>query len=364
MKKFLISGLLGLLVGCSGGGSGPSLPNLAGVWAPQSGGEFLGGLSGASLRFLQLNPDGTGQVYATQAESNVLACTAVVYAVASQNVVSISTVANGVSYEGVELYTFQRGDTSLTISNKEGVSQTFNKAGAVAANSQCETANVTARLQNIPISNNSWSNLLNDGTNLKLVNDSRNLYTINPITGVLSAPQSIPGPTYAYFVTMQGINDYWGTCACGNVEDIKRHGPPPTFTETTSINTRTDLSNQISVNSGAFDGTSLWLAGYSRSTNGYRLLQVNPATKALVSYFDFKTQLRHIAFVSGQLWGLASLLGSKLVQIDPVSRRATRTITLPTLSSGSYYGLTSMGGKLYVLIRNDDNSSSILVVQP
>jgi hypothetical protein len=360
MKKILTVVLLGILVACGGGGTNPS-PNLVGIWSTQSGSEFLGSLSGMSLKFLQLNADGTGQVFATQTETNVLACVSLVYAVIGQNVISISSDA---TLGSAELFVFEHANGVLTIRNKEGASQTLSKTTIVPASAQCENANVAGKLQNLAFTTSGWSNLINDGTNLKAVDNNRALYTINPTTGVLSAPQTIPGAVFAYFVTMQGINDYWGTCACGNVEEIKRVGPPPTFTEVNAINTRTDLSNQIVISTAAFDGSNLWLGGYSSAGNGFRVLQVNPTSKTLVSYFDFKPSLSHMAFSGGQLWGLVNALGPKLVLINLDTRKATRSIKLPVLSGGSYSGLTAMGGKLYVLVRINNITSNIVVVQP
>lgn len=364
MRRLLLVGLLMVLAACSTSSPSATLPSVVGTWSAQSGGEVLGGLStsGVSLKFLDLAADGTGKVYGTQTDSNVLVCVPVVYAVVSQNVLSLATTANGVSEFSVELYPFQRGDTSLSIRSKDGVSQTLTKASAVAASSQCETGNVTSKLENLAITSNSWGNLINDGTNLKLVDRNNVLNTINPVTGALSSPQPVPGG-FSYFVTTQGT-DYWGTCACGNVNDIKRHGPAPTFTQSTTINTNTDLANEITIYTGGFDGTSLWLGGSSRASGSFRFLQVNPVSKTLLSSFDFKTSLRHVAFSGSQLWGLVNLLGSKLVLIDTVTHKAVRTLNLPAPSTGSYYGLTAMGGKLYVLQQNGNSTSSIVVVQP
>lgn len=366
MRKLLLVGLLMALAACSSSSPTTTLPSVVGVWSVQSGSEVLKGLDGSSLKFIELAGNGTGKFYATQATSNVLACVPLVYSVSSKSVISISSIATGVNFNSVELYTFEKAsDSSLKLSNKEGQSQNFSLVSAVADSSKCETANVTNQFTRLAINFSYWSNLINDGTNLKVVDTNNVLRTLNPTNAAIVLTQTIPSTVgqYSQISAMQG-SDYWANCGCGNVEDIKRFNSAFTLVDT--VNTRTDLGNQIVIYSAAFDGTNLWLGGPSNAAGTFRILQVdaNAEPDVLVSSFDFPTTVQGMTFLGSQMWGLVNLVGPRLIQINPTTKKATRTITLPTAADGTYRGLTALGGKLYVLIRNNDNTSTILVVQP
>lgn len=360
MRRLVLLVLLVVLVACSGG-TGGSI-SIAGIWAVQSGNEVFNNLGSASLKYLRLNADGTGHVYAVHAPTNVLYCTSLLYTVLGSDKVLMSSDA--ITSTNAELYTYRMtGSSDLRLTNANGISQDFTKVNSVPANNVCEDAKVTGSLQNLAIDYDGWPNLLSDGANLRLPDASGIVHIINPTNGSIAGTENLGATYYDVPVTMQGATDYWGHCACGGSEDVGRYkaGAAPTDT----INTRTDLSNQISVRMGAFDGTHLWLGGYSYANRVNRFLKINSNAEpdVLLGSFDFDQWMQAIAFHNGQLWGLVD--SSRLVQIDPGTAKATRTIRLPAVGNGSYQGLTSLGGKLYVLVYYWDSARvSILAIEP
>jgi hypothetical protein len=339
---------------------------LTGVWGVQSGsGEILSGLDLSNLKYLQFNAGGTGGVFAVEPTTNVLTCAPLLYATLNANVISISSDAVGVSSGSADLFTLERlGDTSIRLTNTKGASQTFAKIGAVPASNLCDTANVTGKLENLAIDPSSFSNLVSDGTNLRVADQNRKVQIINPATGAIVTSEDITSSGYDEVIAMQGATDYWAHCGCGGSETVARFkaGVAPTDT----INTQTDLGNAIGVRAGAFDGTNLWLGGYSFTDRIFRVLKINSAAEpdVLLSSFDFKSGLQAMAFNGPDLWGLVGYQSAALVRIDPATAKATRTVKLPEASDGVYRGLTALGGKLYVMLELNSGKITILSVQP
>lgn len=355
MKRLFLIGLLAL-VGCTSTSTTPTVPSLEGIWSVSSGSEVLSAIGNSSLKFLQLNANGTGIAYAVQTDTNVLTCAPVVYSVENNSVVSFATSLNQSS---TELYVFEKTDTSLKLSNVDGVNQNFAKAASVPADNQCETANVTRKLESLAIRPAGFAGLLSDGTNLRVADNNSIVQIINPTNGAIVTTENITGSSYRQVVTMQGATDYWAHCGCGGSPEIARFkvGVAPSDI----IQTGTDLGNEISVRGAAFDGTNLWLGGYSSANSVYRILKVNSAAEpdVLLSSFDFKVGLNALTFHAGQLWGLQN---NNLVLINPATAKAQRTVHLPDLNQGSYQGIASLGGNLFVMINNNNSSITILVV--
>ncbi|GEM86387.1 hypothetical protein [Meiothermus granaticius] len=359
---------IALLTACSSGGAPPASqpPAVSGIWGVQLGsGEILGGLGLSNLKYLQFNANGTGEVFAVEPSTNVLTCVPLLYAALNPNMLSISSDAVGVTLSSTELFKLEKlSDTSIRLTNTKGTSQTFSKVDAVPAGNLCDTANVTAKLENLAVSPSSFSNLVNDGTNLRVADQNRKVQIIQPSTGAILGAEDINTSGYDEVITMQGPTDYWAHCGCGGSEDVARFkaGVAPSDT----INTQTDLSNSISVRAGAFDGTNLWLGGYSYTDRVFRMLKINSAAEpdVLLSSFDFKIDLQAITFNGTELWGLVGYQSAALVLIDPATAKATRTLKLPEASDGYYRGLTALAGKLYVMLVLNSGKITILAIQP
>jgi hypothetical protein len=58
------------------------------------------------------------------------------------------------------------------------------------------------------------------------------------------------------------------------------------------------------------------------------------------------------------------VLGPKLVQIDTAQAKAVRTVSIPELTQGRYQGLTSLGGKLYLLAEISNSAASVFQLTP
>ena len=131
------------------------------------------------------------------------------------------------------------------------------------------------------------------------------------------------------------------------------------------IDTDTDLGQQIVAFAGVYDGTQLWLAGFSRDLGVTLVLQVNSDAESdvLVGSFQFDRWIQALTFFSGQYWALVSGLGPTLVQLDMVSGKAVRTISLPDVG-GFYQGVTALNGKLYLLVDESGAKFSVYSIVP
>ena len=349
----------------------PSLPSLDGVWSVQSGTGIFDGLGdGTPLQFLQLNTSGSGKAFAVNTSSSVLACAPLVFAVVNANVVSVSSSVlfsgNQAGGAGARLLTFTKADAnSLSLTDENGNTQTFTKTASVPAANQCEAANVTVKLEGLPVAPDSFTNIVSDGTNLRLADQNRVVHILNPATGAEVGTESLSlAGQYTQIQAMQGT-DYWAHCGCGGSQDVHRV-KASVSTPVKAIDTGTDLGKEIGVRTGAFDGTNLWLGGYGRADNKQYVLKVNSGATppVLLGSFEFASSLQALTFFDGTLWALVYELGPKIVRIDLATGKATRTLELPGIRNGSYQGLASLGGKLYVMVQNYASTTTILTVQP
>ncbi len=348
----------------------PALPSLEGVWAAQSGSGIFDALTDTTpLKFLQLTTSGSGKAFAVNTSSNVLACAPLLFAVNNANVVSVSSSVlfgfNNAGGASTKLLNFALTNaTTLSLTDENGNAQTFTKAASVPNSNQCAGANITAKLENLPVVPASFTNLVSDGTNLRLADDTSTVRILNPTTGAQVSTESLSlAGQYTQIMAMQGA-DYWAHCGCGGSQDVHRV-KPSVSTPVKAIDTDTNLGRRIGVRAGAWDGTNLWLGGYGADSKQH-VLRVNSeaATVTLISQFEFGSSLQALTFQDGALWALVYELGPKLAQIDTTTGKATRTLDLPAVTNGSYQGLASLNGRLYVMIRNYANTTTILNVLP
>ena len=347
----------------------PALPSLEGVWAAQSGSGIFDALTDTTpLKFLQLTTSGSGKAFAVNTSSNVLACAPLLFAVNNANVVSISSSVlfgfNNAGGASTKLLTFALTNTGLSLTDENGNTQTFTKTASVPNSNQCSGANITARLDGLPVVPDSFTNLVSDGTNLRLADDTRIVRILNPATGAQVSTESLSlAGQYTQIMTMQGA-DYWAHCGCGGSQDVHRV-KPSVSTPVKVIDTDTTLGARIGVRAGAWDGTNLWLGGYGVDSKQH-ILRVNSeaATATLISQFEFGSSLQALTFQDGALWALVYELGPKLTLIDTATGKATRTLDLPAVTNSSYQGLASLNGRLYVMLRNYANTTTILNVLP
>jgi hypothetical protein len=371
----LVSVLLLVLVACTSESGVPQPtptpppPSLAGSWQASSPGNLFNNEELGTLQFLRFteSSDSSGrlEVFGVHPASNVLACDRLVYAAVADDVVSLfSKVLES------RLLGYQKNGDSLTLTNEQGVSQTLTKVADVPTSAVCEGKSFEASFENIAVRLTSFTSLLSDGTNLRVSSEDGNVYPINPSTGALGTGVVLGGDfnlggTFNDTVTMQGATDFWAHCGCGGSQEIVRFKAGDAAL-TDIIDTGTDLGKEIGVRQAAFDGAHLWIAGFSFDTGRNLVLEVDAEAEpdVLVSEFAFDHFMQGLTFHEGKVWALVNVLGPKLVQIDPTTAKAVRTIALPELAQGQYQGLTSLGGSLYLLTDLNNSAAAVFRLTP
>jgi hypothetical protein len=344
-------------------------PSLAGSWQASTPGNLFDNEGLGTLQFLKFTEtsDSSGrlEVFGVHSASNVLACDQLVYAAVADDVVSLfSKVLDS------RLLTYKKEGDTLTLTNEQGVSQTLTKVADVPASVLCERESFEAKFENIAVRLTSFTSLLSDGTNLRVSSEDGNVYPINPTTGELGAGVPLGGNfglggRMDETVTMQGATDFWAHCGCGGSEEIVRFKAGDAA-PIDIVDTGVDLGKEISVRQAAFDGTHLWIAGFSFDDGRNVVLKVNAEAEpdVLVSQFAFDHSMQGLTFHDGNLWALVNVLGPKLVQIDTAQAKAVRTVSIPELTQGRYQGLTSLGGKLYLLAEISNSAASVFQITP
>ena len=373
--NFLKSGTLSIivlfLVACATP-TAPStkVPSLAGAWQSTTETNIFNDVSLGNLQFLRFtestDSSGSLEVFGIQSETDILACGQMVFATVADDTLSLYSEI----FES-RLLQFEKTDTSLTLKDESGLTQTFTKVNEVSSSAICESISFEASFEDIAVSLTNFTGLVSDGTNLRVASEDGNVYPINPSNGELGAGTTLVGGNYGiggspeHIVAMQGATDYWGHCGCGGSQEIVRFkaGAP---TAEDVIDSATDLPEEISVREAIYDGTHLWIAGSSREDRRNLILRVDSDAEpdVLLSDFTFDQHLIGFTLLDGQMWALVNVLGYKLIQIDPASGKATRTINLPALAEGDFEGLEAHDGSLFLLVEVNQSTAALYRVTP
>lgn len=348
----------------------PKLPSLAGNWQASTNNNIFKNPSLGDLKFLKFteSSDSSGnlEVFGLDPDTNVLACDQMVYATVAKD--TVSTFSTSFSSR---LLQFEITTDSLTLTAADGSNQRFTKATEIPNSAVCEKTSFAASFETIPVQLTSFGGLVSDGTNLRVASDDGNVYPINANTGQLGVGSVLVGGNYGiggsprHIIAMQGTSDYWGHCGCGGSQEIVRY-QAGAATALDIIDTRTDIAKEISVREALYDGSHLWISGYSFDEGRYLVLKVDSDAEPdiLLSSFEFNKSLIGFTLHNGQMWGLVNALGYKLIQIDPALGKAIRTIELPSLEQGNFKGLESHAGSLYLLAEITQNTAAIYKVTP
>ena len=356
MKKILLA-TLALVLALAACNQQPAQPSASGVWQLQSSQIDFSYWVRGDLQYLDLSDTGTAYAYGGIAAANLKSCPKIPYH-ADQSSLSLKT---GPSSEATYLLSIS-GDT-LTLKNTNGQQATFKKVSEVPAEVKCQTIDFASGPVEVHLGVKSGSNITSDGANLWLADEGGNVYQVNPATGQLGTGQLLTNNGYSAIQTMQG-GDFWATKFAGRISTIKlmQIGDH----EQNSIDTNADLSHELTIFGAAY-GANLWLAGQNTSTNQSELLKVDASTKQVVATHPLDFFVDKLTIHQGKLWGLAPLLGwdeTQIVELDTTNNKIARSYVLPALDEGdNYRGLTSLGGKLYLLAEYG-NSWAIYSVTP
>jgi hypothetical protein len=334
------------------GDGGGTAAAYTGIWEVTGGSLFAS--SGQEVRFLELDADGTGQLYARQEASGVLACgLTAIHAQLGSNVISIDLL-------GLRSYRFEMpDDDTLILSDANEVTLEMTRTSAVPDGDRCVVVEGDLVELEEGVVPDYWSGLaVKDDTTLWFAGQDGEIQQVNPADGTAGPPLAHDG--YRYIQTAVD-GDFWAHCACGDIRDMHLYTPgnptPIEMIDTAEL-------EQIGVYGVAWDGTTLWVGGYKydSGTGGFLHIGGSPGARTVLGSFDFNPAPKSIAARGEELWALVSNYSSALVQIDLETEKAMATYQLPI---GVYWtGLTSDGTGLYLSGQRNDGTGVLFHLTP
>ncbi|HZJ10220.1 MAG TPA: hypothetical protein VFD39_11035 [Trueperaceae bacterium] len=330
----------------------PPLPEedaiaVEGLWLVEPGpGTFYGSGGTTTLEFGSAR-SGSATFLSRSDASGVLTCERHVYAALTENVL----ILDGTHYEA------QASGDDLIELGTDSESITLTRVTGSPLVEPCLEAEAT-QLQSFTFGMGSWTTLTSFQSRLYFNTDE----TGNPVvgydtaTGVLG-PKRLYAGSHDHLVAARSDDEFYGHCACGNITSLERFniGTTPGLA---TISTTTDLGIFMSVERGAFDGSSLIVSGRDYDNPGVNhVLTLHPDTLALQSQRDVlpETFMRDLAWTGTQL---AALVGRSIVLIG-ADGLAEATIELPAEIVGFPRGLAVIGANFYVLTESDSDEASV-----
>ena len=331
-----------------------------GIWKRASG-KIFGSVTISTnttnhVEYIALSSNGAGALYLQDSDTNILGCGPCSFALAGGNAIIFdlslfSTFVEGGFLNGQKTIIYTRVDANtMTFKDAAGNESTFNRVESVPVDNVCKSFTLGNKftLGVRPVS--SWGSLAYDGSQLWFTEQgTANLYPINPSNGALGAANILPGG-YSYIIACQGT-DFWGSCACGSVSDLKRKtqaGVDVDMVDTAAA----PISSQLTINCGAWDSNNnvLWLAGNNSAANESRLMRVNSnaTPNVLNGVTKFNTSLRGMTFRSTELWALTGTSPQVVITINGSTFKATATYAVPD-PAVSWTGIAAVGNQLYLL---------------
>lgn len=285
-------------------------------------------------QFIVLAEDGAGLLYGESENTGVLGCAELRYSVLNDTnlVVEVST-----GFEGsVQIYSYQVEETSLTLGER-GETNTFTRVEEVPASAVCRTFDSPVVFGGFDLQLWSGTDLAYDGDSLWFGTGDRKLQGFDPATGMLTDQLDfMTGAAVAATIE----NDFWMI----ESSNLSRRDRDANLVESV---TASELSINAFFGAAAWDGTHLWASGASFTTSVHSLLQIDVATKSLVTEpIVFDEFVLGLTWDGTQFWALISL--NRVIAIDPTTFRATATYNLSDDTS-SPIGIAAVGADLYIV---------------
>lgn len=362
LGRCLLLGGLAIITGCSDVDPAPGVdapvsgpPPYTGIWHA-TGGDLFGTGTG-QVRYIELGEDGLGAIRTSYEPFGVLGCGLELFHVD----IGGGLVSMDLGVGGARLFRYDNPDADhLVLSDQTNRTLMFERVAEVPAAAKCKEVTPAATTTDIRPTAGYWSGLaFQSSSSLWYADDSGAAHSVNPATGVVTAANAIG--SNEWIQTFEGTN-YWAHCACGNNSDMALY-TPGNGTAVDTLNTGT-LGAQVSIYGVTADATALWVAGYSYDSSSYRILKITGAVGArtLADSFDF-AQLDGIAAHNGKLWGLSQTgLGTVLVEIDIVTKKAAATYKLPT--DIQWGGISAGSGSLWVFGNEPDGDGQLVRITP
>ncbi|HZJ10221.1 MAG TPA: hypothetical protein VFD39_11040 [Trueperaceae bacterium] len=336
----------------------PSPPDegleLEGTWlvTPASGTEY--GAGGTTTLEFGAATSGSAAFLSRSDANDITTCERHVYAILSENVVLLDE----------QYYIAEAADADTLLLDNGTDSLTLTRVAGTPLVTPCGAASVT-ELDTYAAGNGNFTSLSSfDGRLYFNIDDpSESIVSFDTASGTFGAPrvysQSVSGGIHNWVVAARSDDLFYGHCACGGSESADAFNLA-TNTSIVSVETGTDLGNEIGVRYGYFDGATVVIGGRSRVDSGINvLLTLDADTLALISQRQIlpEASIDDVALLNGQL---IALVDGNLVLVG-ADGRADATVELsgqtPFLA-----GLATIGSSAYVLAESNDDESLIYEV--
>jgi hypothetical protein len=240
-------------------------------------------------------------------------------------------------------------DDTVRLTDLSGATLTLQREDAVPEDAQCPPV-VLGEPLILDDHLDSWSNLVFDGTSLRLPTEA-GAFAIDLVTGALSDPWDLGFTQYQLPVTFED-DAPWVDCGCGAVNELQHIQPGGTVLDEVVTD---DVGGRLTVDGAAHDGTTLWLLG--RDPDGRRHLRsvtTDGEPDTLVD--DIPTELEAVALAihQGTLYALDS---HTISSVDTTTGKATATWSIPNDSEGTRWrGIASDGETLWIVSDADEHA--------
>jgi hypothetical protein len=321
-------------------------PSLACTWEVESGVLFPSFFLGPDdTEYVELVPSaaapeaGAGEYFVTKA-SGLLDCVPLTYSEHGGDAVTFSVT----SIQGFGLRVLEhQGEDLVVVTDALGRTADLRRIDDIPSGARCREAAVAAQVP-LPSQAQSFSGLAHDGTLLWHESGDSNWTPFDPSSRSFGVPRPIP-PTAGQFRHIHAHQDggFWTHCGCGGSSDA-RLVDAETGDTLAAVDT-TDLATTISVRGIATDGATLFLGGSSFQDNRAHLLEVDPATPALLADTPLDFPISGLAIRDGEVWALTSGIGRSVTRIDRESGGVLETIGIPT--EADIRGFAWIGDTLY-----------------
>lgn len=330
----------------------PSFETLQGIWQATGDSVLYGAGDFGDLGYLAFEPTvaagGFVDIYAQRPTSGRLVCESGIYTAGTDGVLDVALARDD---GDADAYLYERDGDTLTLWNAYAEMQTFTAVDAVPEASVCGSVSAGAEVT-FDVEVTSFGNLLFDGTDVRLPTDDGVVKL--DLTARTASDTLTYSASYRHQLTMQGT-DAWGHCGCGGSEEIVRSSIGGATVDTVDTDA---LGHRVSVRAAAWDGSHLWVTGYSYDSGATRLLKIDSDAEPDMVLLDIELGDSPQALVAsgGVLYGL---IQTSVVEMSKTTGMATQTWQLT--NEGSYYpfGLTHDGTSLYVGDTTDNGQTRV-----
>lgn len=341
---------------------------IAGIWKMTSGNSFSL-LNVDDLQYMQFNEDGTVLVV-YQNEFNILANKHFLYAVVNENTVAMDFG----SMEGMHilsnLFIYDRPDIS-TLSLTDHLQNTIILTSETQIPSSLfyEEFSDQKEYTDLEIEPDYDTNVVYDGTYLWYEEyNTSTLYPFDPSSGMIVSASAIDMGAAGQYTHIQDYQsgDFWTHCRCGDNDEASRRDV--TGSEIDIVDTTNDLGSGIGIDAIAWDGSNLWINGYSSDESKSLLHMVDSDVEpdSLVATYD-STSLLALSKNGSDFWALSNYEGTVIIkfELDSTEISMISTYEVPD-NEIEWRGITSVNSYIYLLGEDwhAENSGVIVRLTP